>query len=425
MKKKLLSFILAICLIMPCALFLSACGGNPPDEPHTHNWSTTWSKDTSNHWYECDGCDDTKDKAEHNYGTDTICDTCGYDSNHTHTYGETYLKDESGHWQKCNGCDTNTSKEGHNYNGGDTCIVCGYEKSVDPNPSVPTVSSVRDLEVVTIATNGEGNVTLVLLPDGKNMLIDSGYDDMTDEIEVDELLLGRDITSIDYFVSSNATAFRNGAADLVFQYYEVKNFYKPTIGTGITPSDAYNTAVECAENKADCNIKTIDESSCDIEYTFKDSQNNSHSYKIDFMLPLAVENATINYDCSVVIAIEYQGKVVLITSDASEANIDAYCTKYSTNYDVDVLITSYNYSDRFAIASSGSRGSNFLNKISFEQDAYAVLIPIAGSTGIQTLENSLSAICGSSNLHSLTQERNLSRAIIKITTAGVITITSK
>ena len=33
MKKKFLSFILAICLIIPCAFMMTACGKNPPDEP--------------------------------------------------------------------------------------------------------------------------------------------------------------------------------------------------------------------------------------------------------------------------------------------------------------------------------------------------------------------------------------------------------
>lgn len=419
-KKKLLSFILAICLLIPCSLVLTACGNNPPDNPHTHNWAITWSTSSTEHWYKCDGCDDTKDKGSHSL-EDGVCSVCGYDTNHTHEYGSTYLNDSEQHWQKCQHCENTTTKENHEFSG-NTCSVCGYEKS---GSDLPVVSSVKDLEIRTVSTNGGGIVTLVSLPDGKYMLIDSGYDDMTDEIEVDELLLGLDITTIDYFVASNVSMFRNGAADLVFQYYEVKNFYKATIGTGITPSDAYNTAVEMAENEVDCNVYAIDESSYDIDYTFKDSQNNIHSYKIDFMLPLAVENATDDYDCSVVISIEYQGKVVLITSDSSESNIDAYCSKYGTKYDVDVLVTSYVHGNRFAVSSSGSRGSDFLNKISFEEGDYAVVIPHGNSTGIQTLENSLSAICGSSNLHSLTQERNLSSAKITITTAGVITVTSK
>ena len=33
MKKKFLTFLFAICLILPCAFMLTACGKNPPDEP--------------------------------------------------------------------------------------------------------------------------------------------------------------------------------------------------------------------------------------------------------------------------------------------------------------------------------------------------------------------------------------------------------
>ena len=64
MKKKLLSFILAVCLIMPCALVLSACGNNPPPEnPHTHEWvEGDWKNNATEHWHWCKGCDEKKDK---------------------------------------------------------------------------------------------------------------------------------------------------------------------------------------------------------------------------------------------------------------------------------------------------------------------------------------------------------------------------
>ena len=35
MKKKFLSFVLAICLLLPCAFALTACGENPPEDPPT------------------------------------------------------------------------------------------------------------------------------------------------------------------------------------------------------------------------------------------------------------------------------------------------------------------------------------------------------------------------------------------------------
>ena len=75
MKKKLLSFILAICLIMPCALVLTACGGKDPD--HTHSWSSTYSHNSTQHWKTCSGCDDLGEKNDHTYNVDT-CSVCGY-----------------------------------------------------------------------------------------------------------------------------------------------------------------------------------------------------------------------------------------------------------------------------------------------------------------------------------------------------------
>lgn len=44
MKKKFLSFILAICLIIPCAFALTACGNNPPPEtPAVYAWGKTFT----------------------------------------------------------------------------------------------------------------------------------------------------------------------------------------------------------------------------------------------------------------------------------------------------------------------------------------------------------------------------------------------
>jgi len=170
MKNKLLSFVLAICMLIPCSLVLTACGKNPPDNPaHTHNWSTTWSRNSSEHWLTCDGCDEKKDKANHD---GDICSVCGYDVNHAHENGIAYLYDSTGHWQQCGICQETTIKENHD---GTICSVCGYD-------STPVVSSVRDLEVITFDTGIGGLFTLVLLPDGKNMLIDSGIPDLETEM---------------------------------------------------------------------------------------------------------------------------------------------------------------------------------------------------------------------------------------------------
>lgn len=48
MKKNFLVFVLAICLIFPCGILLTACG----EKGHTHNYEIQ-KRDDSQHWLEC------------------------------------------------------------------------------------------------------------------------------------------------------------------------------------------------------------------------------------------------------------------------------------------------------------------------------------------------------------------------------------
>ena len=56
-----------------------------------HAWASNWSKDTDNHWKECSRCHEKKDEAAHDYGSDNICDTCGYDKTVPHTHNLTLV----------------------------------------------------------------------------------------------------------------------------------------------------------------------------------------------------------------------------------------------------------------------------------------------------------------------------------------------
>ena len=78
-----------------------------------HAWASDWSKDTDNHWKECSRCHEKKDEAVHDYGSDNICDTCGYDKTVPHTHNLTLVPakaptcTEKGNtaYYTCNGCD--------------------------------------------------------------------------------------------------------------------------------------------------------------------------------------------------------------------------------------------------------------------------------------------------------------------------------
>ena len=56
-----------------------------------HAWASDWSKDTDNHWKECSRCHEKKDEAAHDYGSDNICDICGYDKTVPHTHNLTLV----------------------------------------------------------------------------------------------------------------------------------------------------------------------------------------------------------------------------------------------------------------------------------------------------------------------------------------------
>ena len=78
-----------------------------------HAWASDWSKDADNHWKECSRCHEKKDEAAHDYGSDNICDTCGYDKTVPHTHNLTLVPakaptcTEKGNtaYYTCDGCD--------------------------------------------------------------------------------------------------------------------------------------------------------------------------------------------------------------------------------------------------------------------------------------------------------------------------------
>ena len=50
-------------------------------EANGHSYSSAWEKNATHHWHKatCEHITEKSEEAEHNYGTDNVCDTCGYD----------------------------------------------------------------------------------------------------------------------------------------------------------------------------------------------------------------------------------------------------------------------------------------------------------------------------------------------------------
>ena len=77
-----------------------------------HTAGTEWKSDDTNHWHECSRCHDKKDEAAHDYGSENVCDTCGYYKTVPHTHNLTLVAakaatcTEGGKeaYYKCEGC---------------------------------------------------------------------------------------------------------------------------------------------------------------------------------------------------------------------------------------------------------------------------------------------------------------------------------
>lgn len=99
MKRKILSYVLAFCFLIPCAIALTACGA------HEHDFSSKWESNSTHHWHVCTGedCEEKESEGEHEWGEGVItteptetsngvktytCAVCGYERTETLTYLE-------------------------------------------------------------------------------------------------------------------------------------------------------------------------------------------------------------------------------------------------------------------------------------------------------------------------------------------------
>ena len=77
---------------------------------------------------------------------------------------------------------------------------------------------------------GQGDATAISLPNGKTMLIDSGTKDSKEQLKE---YLNKNVLKqskvIDYFIITHPHDDHIGGSAMIFDEYEVKNFYRPNV----------------------------------------------------------------------------------------------------------------------------------------------------------------------------------------------------
>ena len=192
---------------------------------------------------------------------------------------------------------------------------------------------------------GQGDSTIIELPNGEVMMIDSGPRSAKTELNdyLDKVIFEDDRNIIDYFILTHTDEDHTGGAVMVFENYDVKAVYRPEVysKSEIVPDGEYQVTTTVWDNavKAMVNAEEINIVEKDMKIEYTDSEHPSKSWSFTFFGPIADVYSN-NNDYSPVMVLENNGKKYMFTGDASEdiekEFLDAYSTRLS-DFDVDVL----------------------------------------------------------------------------------------
>ena len=240
-----------------------------------HTAGTEWKSDDTNHWHECSRCHDKKDEAAHDYGSDNVCDTCGYYKTvpHTHnltlvaakaatcttagnsayytcdgcdkwfadatgsveitdktsvkipapghTAGTEWKSDDTNHWHECSRCHDKKDEAAHDYGSDNVCDTCGYYKTVPHTHNLTLVAA-------KAATCTEGGKEAYYKCEGCGKF----YEDVLVTKEITDLASWGNIAKIAHTTKQTVTKATPTANGKIVNYCSV---CKKTLSTTVIP----------------------------------------------------------------------------------------------------------------------------------------------------------------------------------------------
>lgn len=246
-------------------------------------------------------------------------------------------------------------------------------ESVSVNHS--EVDSVRDLKVYFIDI-GQGDCIFIELPDGKNMLIDTGEKRNAGKAKIDKYLRdekGNKVT-IDYCVATHPDSDHIGLMPYVYEQYDVLKSYRPYVysenksasalpyelNKGIKIKNSSNIYYDYITNvNAEQTYWEFFKDDSDFSNGFTGKDGEIYEYTVNFVMPYADNLNDYQYfttpnDFSAVIMLEYADRKVLFTGDieyetgkkgAEQSFIREFSTSNPAMVDCDVLKVAHHGSD--------------------------------------------------------------------------------
>lgn len=288
-------------------------------------------------------------------------------------------------------------------------------ESVSVNHS--EVDSVRDLKVYFIDI-GQGDCIFIELPDGKNMLIDTGEKRNAGKAKIDKYLRdekGNKVT-IDYCVATHPDSDHIGLMPYVYEQYDVLKSYRPYVysenksasalpyelNKGIKIKNSSNIYYDYITNvNAEQTYWEFFKDDSDFSNGFTGKDGEIYEYTVNFVMPYADNLNDYQYfttpnDFSAVIMLEYADRKILFTGDieyetgkkgAEQSFIREFSTSNSAMVDCDVL----------KVAHHGSGSSTSPEFLSLVKPEYSVISCGLSNTYHHPLKSTLDNLvnCGS------------------------------
>ncbi|MBO7298113.1 MAG: MBL fold metallo-hydrolase [Clostridia bacterium] len=159
---------------------------------------------------------------------------------------------------------------------------------------------------------GQGDATVIELPDGKIMLIDGGNGSDTANKLLLRYLNALKVERIDYLLATHADKDHCGGLEKVLEHFEVSRVFLPFVNP--TANSAFARFYQ-----------TVKEKGCAVEYSARNITLSGVEYHLQFLYPYtselqsSIEKGEYQEDTnesSAVVWLDYQGVNALFTGDA-------------------------------------------------------------------------------------------------------------
>lgn len=228
------------------------------------------------------------------------------------------------------------------------------------------VTKLKDMQVNFLDV-GQGDCIIIELPDGKNMIIDSGKNNNCQDV-ISDFTEENNIDTFDYLLLTHQDDDHSGNINWVIDNYKVNYIFRPNNHsqhslTSNLPVE-FNTKTEGGyisktKTYAEFLVSAYNEK-CTVEVFNKDSdfsneiifEDNTYKYSFNFWTPTSDRDKIIYgdpNDYSPIMTLEYGKTKIMFTGDAELDNIEEYINKYGNSNDIDVLKVGHHGSENATI----------------------------------------------------------------------------